>query len=567
VTFDVAKEIATREGLKAVLAGDIRPLGNGYVLSARLVNAASGEVLWAGRQDVAGPEALSPGIARLSATLRERVGESLRSIRTAAPLDQVTTRSTEALRSYIEAERATNRGDENSAIALLERAIAEDSGFAMAWRRLGITLGNQNRDTARRNLSFRRAWELRDRLSARERYHTEAAYSAWITRDTAATIAAYQAILEKWPDDRASLNNLAVFLNALGREREGLTLYKKSIAMGGAPYSTFGNVVPLEYRVGDPDTARALLAKFAEAFPDHPQPHLQRANLLAASEQYDSAEAVLEQLRVQLRGNMRWEPAAINGLQNLKRTRGRFQEALQLDSEGDRLFLQRTPSFSPGLDRQELLEAFRLGAEARLTLDFMGNPARARELSDRAVRLLPQQRMPVGDRDWLEDAMIYARLGDVIRAREFLAGWEGDVPDSVRRDPPFQRQRVDAVIAAAEGRYDEALSIYRRLRNRQPNCLPCELYGMGETYDRAGQPDSAIAHFERLLAIRGLGPGPYMKPVMLRRLGQLHEKKGNRDRALEYYGKFVDLWKDADPVVQPMVAETRQWIAQLAGER
>lgn len=57
-----------------------------------------------------------------------------------------------------------------------------------------------------------------------------------------------------------------------------------------------------------------------------------------------------------------------------------------------------------------------------------------------------------------------------------------------------------------------------------------------------------------------------MKPVVLRRLGQLYEARGDRDRALEYYGRFVDLWKDADPSLQPKVAETRRWIAQLAGE-
>ena len=56
-------------------------------------------------------------------------------------------------------------------------------------------------------------------------------------------------------------------------------------------------------------------------------------------------------------------------------------------------------------------------------------------------------------------------------------------------------------------------------------------------------------------------------PRSLRRAGQIHESKGNREKALEYYGKFVDLWKDSDPVLQPMVRETRQWIAQLAGER
>ncbi|HET9515823.1 MAG TPA: protein kinase, partial [Gemmatimonadales bacterium] len=529
VDFNLAREIATREGLKAVLAGEIRPLGSGYVLSARLVNAGSGEVLWAGRQDVASADGLSAGIAQLSATLRERVGESLRSIRASAPLDQVTTRSTEALRSYIEAQRATDRGDENSAIALLERAIAEDSTFAMAWRRLGVTLGNQGRDTARRNLAYTRAWELRDRLSPRERYHTEATYTAWVRHDTAAAIGAYQAVLEKFPDDYAALNNLALWFNAQGREAEALAIYKRAINLGAAPYATFGNVIPLEYRLGSPDTALALIDKFATAFPDHPQPRIQRANLLAALEQYDSAQAILEQLRERLRGNVRWEPAAINSLGNLQRTRGRLQEAAKLSAESFRLFLQRSPSFAAGVDRQDLMEAARLGTEAEHAMAFAGDTERARELYDRAVRLLPQQRFPVNDRDWLGEAMFFARAGLVDRAREMIRAWERDVTDSVRRDPPLNRIRVDAVIATAEGRYDEAIGTYRRLRDRQPSCRPCELYDMGEAYDRSNRPDSAIAHFERLLAVRALGAGPFMKPVMLRRLGQLYEARGDRD--------------------------------------
>ena len=567
VSFDVAKEIATREGLKAVLAGDIRGLGGGFVLSARLVHAASGEILWAGREDVASPEQLSAGIARLSATLRERVGESLKSIRAQPPLDQLTTRSLEALRSYVEADRETNKGDDNSALALLERAIQQDSGFAMAWRRRGVLMRNQGRDTTGYREAFRRAWELRDRLSARERYHTEATYAAFVAADTTAAIAAYQSVLEKFPDDRVALNNLALFYNLRGREAEALALYKRSIALGVAPSNTFGNVIPLEYRVGNPDTARVLLARFAADYPDNPQHQLLRANLLAAQEQYDSAEAQLEELRVKLRGSVRWEPGAINNLATLYRTRGRLQESLQMATEAFRLFLQRTPTFAQGVDRQELVESSRLGAEAELALTFMGSVERARELHERAIQIMPPQRLPAADRNWLGDAMFYARLGDIARSREMIAGWERDVSDSVRRDPPFNRLRVDAVIAIWEKRSDDALAIYRRLRDRQPTCQGCELYAMGETYDRAGQSDSAIAHFERLLAVRQMNAGPYWKPIMLRRLGQLYEKQGNRERALEYYGKFVDLWKDADPSVQPMVTETRQWISQLAGER
>jgi tetratricopeptide (TPR) repeat protein len=173
----------------------------------------------------------------------------------------------------------------------------------------------------------------------------------------------------------------------------------------------------------------------------------------------------------------------------------------------------------------------------------------------------------VGDRNWLGLVDFYARIGALDRAREAVARWERDVSDSVRRDPPPARLRADAQLAAAEGRYDEAIATFRRIRDRLPGCLGCELFSIGEAYDRSDRPDSAIAAFERLLAIRQLGTGPYRKPVLFRRLGQLHEKQGNRERALEYYGRFVDLWKDADPPLQPLVAETRQWIAQLAGER
>ena len=52
----------------------------------------------------------------------------------------------------------------------------------------------------------------------------------------------------------------------------------------------------------------------------------------------------------------------------------------------------------------------------------------------------------------------------------------------------------------------------------------------------------------------------------LRRLGEMYESKGQRTKALEYYGRFVDLWKDADPDLQPLVSDIRKQMAQLAGE-
>ena len=566
VTFAVAKEVATREGLKAVLAGEIRPLASGYVLSARLVSPATDEILWAGRQDVASADQLSAAIEKLSATLRERVGESLRSIRADAPLDQVTTRSLEGLRSYVQAQRAQNLGNEDEAIALVERSIAQDSGFAMAYRKLGVLLWNQGRDRPRMLDAFTKANALRDRLSPRERYHAEAMFKMNVEGDSAGAVAAYQALLEKYPDDRTALNNLGVFFDRQGRGQDALAIYKRTIALGGAPSSTYGNVIPLEYRLGSRDTARKLLQQYAEAYAENPQTRLIVARFYAATEQYDSAYAVFDSTRIQTRGNSRWEPQALGGLSNLTRLQGRLVEARRWELENARLAYQRNPSTFRDVPRQEFLEAVALSNEAEDVQRFTGDAGRARMLMDRALQTLPVERFPPEDRDRLGSVTFYARVGAPERAREFLQLWERETPDSVRQSEPVNWIAANGDIAMAEGRYDDALREYRKIRDRLPACEGCWMFEIAQAHDRKGATDSAIATFERLLAGQGLGVGDVRKGVIWRSLGQLSEKKGDKAKALEYYGKFVDLWKTADAELQPRVEEARRWIAQLAGE-
>ena len=55
-------------------------------------------------------------------------------------------------------------------------------------------------------------------------------------------------------------------------------------------------------------------------------------------------------------------------------------------------------------------------------------------------------------------------------------------------------------------------------------------------------------------------------PRVLKRLGELYEARGNREQAVEYYGRFVELWKDADPELQPLVRHVQQRMVRLAGE-
>jgi tetratricopeptide (TPR) repeat protein len=163
------------------------------------------------------------------------------------------------------------------------------------------------------------------------------------------------------------------------------------------------------------------------------------------------------------------------------------------------------------------------------------------------------------------------RFGD---AKALLAEW-------VRRagveDPVYQRDigLAAGAIAMAEGRPDSAARAYLAY-NRSGFLTSVHEYARGlpeaaDAFHRAGQADSAIAYYEAALDWPIFGNSAFLDgalwyPIALRRLGELYEARGDRAKALDYYQRFTDLWKDADPELQPQVADVRARIAALAGE-
>ncbi len=206
LTADLAAEVAVREGIKAVIDGEVGSAGSGYILVATLRDADSGAPLATFRRTAAGPDDVIQAIDGLSQDIREKAGESLRSIKGEQPLMAVTTSSLEALRLTTEAESLSETGEERRAKELLERALELDPEFAMAWRKLAVVLVTAGGDhPGQRQAAAKRAWELRDRLTERERYLATAYYHQEVTGDLDAEMRAYQSVLDKYPDDRSSL--------------------------------------------------------------------------------------------------------------------------------------------------------------------------------------------------------------------------------------------------------------------------------------------------------------------------------------------------------------------------
>jgi serine/threonine-protein kinase len=227
----LARELAIRQGVKAIVTGEISPLGKAYVITAQLVSPESGEVLVAERETAEDASRIIAAVDRLSAQLRARIGESLKSIRTEPPLDRVTTNSLQALEKYNQALRAANpQNDIPKAVTLLEEAVALDTAFATAYRTLGAYLwwlGERERSIK----AFDKALQHRDRLTEQELDHTLAIYTHTVTGDLDKAAAMYRATLERYPDDSLALGNLGAIYLWLGQPARAESLFKRMITL------------------------------------------------------------------------------------------------------------------------------------------------------------------------------------------------------------------------------------------------------------------------------------------------------------------------------------------------
>jgi len=129
------------------------------------------------------------------------------------------------------------------------------------------------------------------------------------------------------------------------------------------------------------------------------------------------------------------------------------------------------------------------------------------------------------------------------------------------------RYGAAGVVAFVEGRFEDAIGELWSW-DEGNSCRTCALPWLARAYDRAGVADSAVALFERF--VETPSASTYFDAGHLAhayaRLGELHEERGDREKAIDYYGRFVALWENADQEMQPWVDQARQSITRLMAE-
>ncbi len=558
LNLDLAREIAQREGYKAVVTGEIAPLGSGFVLSARLVSASDGETLVPLRETAKGDDEIIDAVDRLSAKLRERIGESLKTIRSGVPLERVTTTSLEALQKFSQATYINRlEGGDEQAVALLREAVTLDTTFAMAYRRLAAYLGNVGAPFSEQIDAASRAYEYRDRLPPLERHLATAYYFTTVDFDRSKIIAAYRAALEIDPDEMAALNNLSIELRGVDQNREAEDLAMRAARI--APeWQFFGNTAAAQVAQGKLEEARATLDRFAEQVPESPRVHWLRTRLAAALKDYDTAEAELDSLAAEERESMVWRWAVADDRAQIAATRGRLADAERHLAEFGRLSQQR------GAPGAYIVSVIRSGY---LDVLFREDREAAMRKLRNGLAQQPLDSISPTDRPYVFLAILYAEAGDVAAAKQTMREYEETVDEATRRTNPF-RHMAAARVAAAEGRFDDAKRSARAFRDEMNNARS-GWATLARVFEAAGETDSAIVMYERAATTPEfftLGQDAFNLARSYKRLGELYEAEGNREKAVRYYNEFVELWNDADPDLQPVVQEVRERIARLVGE-
>jgi tetratricopeptide (TPR) repeat protein/tRNA A-37 threonylcarbamoyl transferase component Bud32 len=559
VRFDLAREIATREGAKAVLDGSIEQLGSSYVVSARLVAALDGKDLALFREEASSQDALLAAIGKLSKQVRTKAGESMRTIRASNELERVTTPSLAALRKYVEGSRiADEENDSERGLVLLEEAVQLDTSFAMAWRKISVLLNNEGQDRPRMIEAISTAFRHRERLTEMERLLTEGFYyTRGPTPDRRKAIAAYRAAAVLDSTSTSALNNAAVVLGEMNEHQAAESLYRRVVQLKHTFGGAFTNLLTEQIENGRLESLDSTVQLYRERFPQNSSiweaewyTALAKGNVVQAESISRAVAAAPKSLRQTVRST--------GTLAGLSERAGRLREAREWQTRSAEALHRAQPS------------AVNLLGMALDTAYFeivYGSKASGAAATQRALARVPMSSLPATERPWYTIRNFGFLLRDAKLARDALAGADRDlVPISA--DSVGVRAGFTAVVAFVDGRYEEAIRDFTIAEQRFSARPKMANLVRAMAYRELGRADSAIASFERYLELKeatGDLDMQWRAPV-LQSLGELYEAKGDRAKALDRYGLFVEQWAKADPELQGRVREVRQRMAKLQGE-
>ncbi len=542
VTREVAREICERQGIRAMFLGSISSLGNHYVITLEAADARTGDTLARKQVEAGSKEQVLKVLGEAATKLREKLGESLVSIRKFdTPLFQATTSSLEALRALTLGHAQANRGNVSEAIPFYKRAIELDPNFALAHHALAMGYWNLGIEPELSRQHITRAFELRDRVTEREKLLITSSYYT-VTDDLDKRIEALEVFRQTYPRDASARNNLALAYISIGEYEKAVEEASEGIRINPNLIMLYNNLGPAYRALGRYDEAKATFKQAHARNLDYTIMHL---------EAYQIAFAEGDQAEMQR--HLEWA----NGK----------------PSEGVFLYLQAHAAAFSG-QRRKSQELFRRSAETNEQYGLKEYAAwgqadyallnaafgDCRQTKESAANALNFARGPEA---LVRSALALALCGETSRAQSLA----GELVKRYPKDTLINTTWLPTIRAALEinrGNTEQAiqsLQVARRFEmGLDASAMPAYVRGLAYLRGRAGA--EAVAEFQKLIDHRGVVAVSALHPLAHLGVARAAALVGDTEKSRTAYEDFFALWKDADPDV-PILIEARKEYQKL----
>jgi eukaryotic-like serine/threonine-protein kinase len=546
LTQDITRELCQRTGSKAMLTGSISSLGNQYVIGLNASNCSTGDSLAEEQARASGKEDVLKTLDQAALRLRGKLGESLATIQKFdTPVEQATTPSLEALKAYsMGVETKKEKGDAE-AIPFYRQAIDLDPRFAVALADLGVSYGNLGQPSlAAENL--KKAYELRERVSEREKLRIAAYYYAFATGELEKEAQTYELWVRSYPRDALPYRDLGVNAIVLGQLEKALSESQEALRLEPDNSLNYTNVANSYLALNRFDEAKATIEQATVHKLDSPNIHA----LLYTFAFLRSDAGDMERQVAWGAGKPGVEDTLLTVQSDTEAYYGRLEKA--------RDFSRRAVGSAIRADSKEAA-AFEQVEGALREAEF-GNSALATHGAAEALALSPGRDVKV------LAAFTLARAGDVAKARVLVQDLEKSDPSNTVLKL-YWLPTVKAAIELGAGNAAQSLELLQavapyELGGPPPlgNLYPA--YLRGQAYLAAHQGKEAAAEFQKLLDHRGTVVNFPLGALAHLQLGRAYAMSADTAKAKTAYQDFFTLWKDAYPDI-PILKEARAEYAKL----
>ena len=547
VNVEVAREVCQRNNGTAVLLGSISKLENEYLLGLNAINCASGETLATENARATGKDAVLKALDNAAAEMRSKLGESLASVQKySTPIEEATTSSLEALKSYSQGRKVQFIKGDSTALPYLQRAAELDPDFALAHRALAVAYYNQGQ-SSRAEEQARKAYDLRDRVSEREKLNLAYTYHAFVTGDISKAIQALELWHQNYPRDVTAAGNLGVYYSTIGQIEKALGYYEQALAIDPNSVAFQGGLASVELNLGRVAEARKDLDKALERGLDGYS--LRSPVYSVAFIQGD--EATMQRQVEWAMGRIGDEDQMLSIQSDTEAYFGRLAKARDVS--------RRAVELARHADESETAAQWQ--AQAALREAEFGNAPLARTEA-KAAREIGSGRVTDA-----VIAMALARGGDVAQAQALAETLDKKYPlDTMLQG--FSLPSVRAAIAMQQHDAAKAIEVLQPAAAYElggPGYFSSTMYPAflrGEAHLQLKQGKEAAAEFQKILDHPGVVAN--LSTGALARLGlaRAYALEGDTAKAKAAYKDFLNLWKDADSDV-PVLIQAKAEYAKL----